>query len=409
MKLSDARPRPVRQSVERVVGRDRTPGTVVALPEKFWDARPIPSFVKVFVILAALLSSASDLFLITQEQSSLTSAALPTLIWSTLGVCLLVWRSTFSAAVFIPAGFICIATGNTTYAALAFSIIGGFVAATAVQRFLVSYLAVFGVWCLLVAVAVPREVPFLIAYILLFAIGCTTGLYFRRAAARAERHQLDLQQREEHEQEAICAERQRIARELHDVVAHGLTIVAMHARVLNGTVTDAERRESQDVIGDAARQTLVDLRRMLQVLHGPDWDAARSEADDPAVTLEGQLQKVVGTMRSMGIAVTCDVPEQLQLPRSIELALIRITQESTTNILKHAGTSTSVSISITEGEDGVVLVVSNTPPRDARPMSLPGSGIGLVGMKERATLFGGTLFVGPDADGWTVRASLPHA
>ncbi|GAA2173193.1 sensor histidine kinase [Arthrobacter parietis] len=377
--------------------------------EGFWDARRTPALVNILVILIALVSASSDLILILQEQSSLPSAALPTLVWSTLGVCLLAWRSTFSAAVFIPAGFMCIFTENATYAALGFSIIGGFVAATAARRFLVSYASIFGLWCVVVAVALPREMPFLIAYVLLFAIGFTTGLYFRRATSRAEQHLRNLALREQHEQEAICAERQRIARELHDVVAHGLTIVAMHARVLRGSVTEAERRESQDVIGDAARQTLVDLRRMLQVLHGPDWDSASSEADDPAVTLEGQLRNVVGTMRTMGITVTVDVPEQLRLPRSIELALIRITQESTTNILKHAGTSTSVSISITEGEHGVVLVVSNTPPRDARPMTLPGSGIGLVGMKERATLFDGTLFAGPDAGGWTVRASLPHA
>jgi signal transduction histidine kinase len=218
----------------------------------------------------------------------------------------------------------------------------------------------------------------------------------RERAARAE----------EEAAAAAATERTRIARELHDVVAHSLSVVVLHAGVERRLLDDPSSTTWQalDTIERTGRSALEELRRLLGLLH---------EAGDPATleplpTLAG-LDAVVAPLRSAGHTVTLTVAGELgRLPRGVELSSYRIVQEALTNVLKHAP-GAPVTVRLERRSDGLEVVVENGPgPRP--PVAVPGGGHGLVGMRERVRVYGGRLDAAPRSDGgFRVAAVLPLA
>lgn len=207
--------------------------------------------------------------------------------------------------------------------------------------------------------------------------------------------------------DAVNQERQRIAREVHDVLAHSLTVTMMHvtaarmsARKDPGSVEAA--LEDAERLG---REAVADLRRTVGLLR--DGPASSGEPPQPDAA---DLERLVGDYRSAGLDITVDVEADLtDLRPSAGLAVYRIVQESLTNARKHApGTAVHISIQHT---DGVLdLQVRNRLPDPAdRPAPTAREGMGLVGMRERASLLGGTLNAGPEGDGWLVRCRFPTA
>ncbi|MFJ4752501.1 histidine kinase [Streptomyces sp. NPDC088763] len=200
--------------------------------------------------------------------------------------------------------------------------------------------------------------------------------------------------------------REAIAREMHDVLAHRLTLLSVHAGALEFR-PDAPRDEIQraaGVIRESAHEALQDLREIIGVLRAGESD----DSGRPQPTLAA-LEALVAECREAGMKVTLDlrVTDQGAVPASVGRTAYRITQEGLTNARKHApGTEVTVTVTGAPGEGLTVAVRNGAPEGDVPPV--PGSGQGLIGLRERATLTGGRFEHGPEADGgFGIRAWLP--
>jgi signal transduction histidine kinase len=223
------------------------------------------------------------------------------------------------------------------------------------------------------------------------------------AAAVVSEATLRAHRQEEHAREAAARERDRIARELHDVVAHAVSLVVVQAgaeRLVLGA--DAPRtRAVLDAIENAGRQALVELRAMLAVLRSPD-DAGSAEMG-PQPGLD-ELPALAARVRDAGLPIDLDVDVPGGVPPGVGLSAYRIVQEALTNALKHAPTSTHVEVHC---RDGALSVEVRNPLVQAADQVDSGTGRGLVGMRERAMLHGGEVHAGVVSGMWVVRARLP--
>ncbi|TWV34075.1 two-component sensor histidine kinase, partial [Streptomyces misionensis] len=201
--------------------------------------------------------------------------------------------------------------------------------------------------------------------------------------------------------QAVTAERARVARELHDMVAGHLSAIAIHSTAALSLDDPAASREALTVIRENSVAGLAEMRRLIGILRDSSGDI------EPAVTptLDG-LGALVDGARAGGLDVTLDAGHGT-VPAPVELAAYRIVQESLTNALKHAAQG-PVRVALRQA-DGALRVRVSSPYRPDAASRAPGSGAGLPGMRERAALLGGTLSAGPDGDRWLVCAALPLA
>jgi signal transduction histidine kinase len=206
---------------------------------------------------------------------------------------------------------------------------------------------------------------------------------------------------------AVASERARIAREMHDVVAHGMSVVAVQAAAGQAIVrTDPDRAaEVFARIEAVGRESLGELRRMLGVLRDASGETA-SLSPQPGLA---DLADAVVEASESGIATELIVDgERRDLPPGVELAAYRIVQEALTNVLKHAGASASAQVRLAYERDAVVLEVTDDGRGAVTSLFGRGGGHGLIGMRERVAIYGGTLSAGPrPGGGYRVRASLP--
>ena len=209
--------------------------------------------------------------------------------------------------------------------------------------------------------------------------------------------------REEAARAAVAHERARIARELHDLVAHGLAVTVLQAQAAQRVLAEdpAAARKSLASIETLGRQGLAELRRLLELLD------ERGEVSplDPAPTL-ARLDELVEQVREAGLPVTLTVHgSRGDVPAGVDLSAYRIVQESLTNALKHAGQGARVDLSLTYRPDELEIVVADDGPAAS---SLPGAGRGLIGMRERVGLYGGSLEAGRRQEGgFVVRVLMP--
>jgi signal transduction histidine kinase len=200
--------------------------------------------------------------------------------------------------------------------------------------------------------------------------------------------------------------REAIAREMHDVLAHRLTLLSVHAGALEFR-PDAPREEivrAAGVIRESAHEALQDLREIIGVLRAGE----RDDTSRPQPTL-GALEALVTESREAGMKVTLDlrVTDPAAVPASVGRTAYRIAQEGLTNARKHAP-GTEVTVTVTGGPGEGLDVCLRNPAPDGEVPPVPGSGQGLIGLTERATLTGGRLAHGPTTDGgFEVRAWLP--
>ena len=204
-------------------------------------------------------------------------------------------------------------------------------------------------------------------------------------------------------QRAVAEERVRLARELHDVTAHHVSVIALQAEAGQSLLPDDPQRalEVLERIGTSAREALGDLRRMLGVLRSEEEPGERSP--QPGL---GALPALVAHVRQAGVPVELHVEgTPTPLDAAVDLSAYRIVQEALTNVLRHAR-ARHATVTITYDDAGVGLEVADDgmgPPSRGR-----GQGMGLAGMRERAALLGGDLEVGPrPGGGFAVRARLP--
>ncbi|MFF4799835.1 sensor histidine kinase [Streptomyces sp. NPDC001351] len=250
--------------------------------------------------------------------------------------------------------------------------------------------------------------------IALSAVAVLLGIALRsRREARAEVGRLTTLTAEERARRTLLEERNRIARELHDVVAHHMSVISIQAQVAPHLVENPpdELRENLEGIRNNALEALTELRRVLGVLRSedPGADAPADGGNDPhspQPTLD-RLDALVENTRAAGLAVTTRTTgERRPLPSGVELSAYRIVQEALSNVLRHApGASASVEVAYVPL--GLRVEVVNSRPLHEAPVS-PGAGHGLLGMRERAAMLGGDLSAQPRPDGgYQVSAFLP--
>jgi signal transduction histidine kinase len=227
--------------------------------------------------------------------------------------------------------------------------------------------------------------------------GYYAALEERAARLEAERHA--------EAKVAAAAERARIARELHDIVAHHVSVMVVQADGA-GYVLQSDPGRAASALGAVSatgRQALTELRRLLGVLRSDTEQAGAALAPVPGL---GELRELLDQSRAAGLEVSytlTGVPREL--PEGAELAAYRVVQESLTNTRKHAGLAAASAVTLHYEPDGLVVAV--TDDGRAGPTSEPG-GHGLAGMRERVAMYGGTVTAGPlPGGGFGVRAWLP--
>ncbi|WP_432486332.1 sensor histidine kinase [Kineococcus esterisolvens] len=229
----------------------------------------------------------------------------------------------------------------------------------------------------------------------------------RNEQALMERARLLENERENESRLAATAERQRIAREMHDVVAHSLSVIIAQADGgrYAAAANPAAAAEVLGTISSTGRQALADMRNLLGVLRQGPGDERTPQPD------AAQVADLVEQVRASGLDVALDVTgEPREVPPAVGLAAYRIVQESLTNVLKHAGPAARARVEVRWDPDALRLGVDDDGRGAAALVTPSPGGQGLAGMAERARLHGGAVVTGPrPGGGFSVRATLPYA
>ena len=228
------------------------------------------------------------------------------------------------------------------------------------------------------------------------AVGAVVLWSFRRRRDRARR-----------DAAALLEQRLGIARELHDVVAHHVSVIGIQAAAARRSLdrSPAETAEALTAIEASSRAAVLEMQRLVTTLRHPDDDAddadvGSRQVPSPPPPMLADLPALADRMRTAG-------HDRPHVSAPAEVALYRVCQEALTNALRHAG-QVPVRLSLTRGDGNAVLVVENEAPTGARPGPIVSGGMGIPGMRERVHAVGGTLDAGPTVSGgFAVTACVP--
>jgi signal transduction histidine kinase len=326
----------------------------------------------------------------------------PMLLWFFSGVKYLpglVWASLWVATVILL--FATSTPVTSDLAPLLLVMMVGCVAAMA--RAMWAALAFGSAVVLLVAASAAHRLDGLALYLSIVAVGWLVGYLMRTQAellVKQQQMQADLT---EH---AAAEERRRIAREVHDVIAHSLSVTLLHVTGARRALQrDGDIDDAVDALTDAerlGRQAMADIRRTVGLLEsGPS-----KTVPEPGI---GDIRDLIADFAQAGLHVTLQTkgaPDQVSA--TVGLALYRITQESLANIAKHAPASRAT-VRLTISQSAVLLSVINELPIAVGAVRHSADGRGLAGMRQRVQLLGGVIDAGPCPDGWSVRAEIPLA
>ncbi|THA76313.1 sensor histidine kinase [Streptomyces sp. A0642] len=263
-------------------------------------------------------------------------------------------------------------------------------------------------WAESVFVVVVMTVPFVLAWVLGDSMR-TRRAYFDQLEERAARLE---REREAQSKVAVAAERARIARELHDVVAHNVSVMVVQAdgaAYVMDTAPD-QARQALETISGTGRQALAEMRRLLGVLRTGDAPETGEYVPQPDVE---QIEDLIEQVRTAGLAVDFKVEgTPRSLPSGVELTAYRIVQEALTNTRKHGGPNAGASVRLVYFDDGLGLLVEDDGRGAAHELyedgGADGAGHGMIGMRERVGMVGGTLDAGPrPGGGFRISALLP--
>jgi signal transduction histidine kinase len=247
-----------------------------------------------------------------------------------------------------------------------------------------------------------------LSHLVAIGLAVAVGLYLRARAdyitglrERAERLE---RERGLRAQQAVAEERVRIARELHDVVAHNVSLMVVQAQALAATGSGDEQRRALNQVADLGRDALSEMHRMLGLLRIQNGGAPE-RAPQPGVR---DLDTLIARTRQAGLETSLvheGAPREL--PAAVDLSAYRIVQEALTNVIRHAG-ARHASVTLCYGAEALEVTVLDDGAGHGPPSDNPGGGHGLIGMRERVALFGGHLQTGQaNGGGYRVHAVLP--
>lgn len=240
------------------------------------------------------------------------------------------------------------------------------------------------------------------------AIGLAVRIRRMYTAALEDRARRLEIERDQRERLIAAAERSRIAREMHDILGHNLSVMVTLA---DGAATLADKRGEEAagtlrMLGETGREAMDELRRVLGVLHAEDRDERRLSPQPGVADLDALFDRV----RAAGLIVNCRTSGRLDLLGSgVQLTVYRIIQEALTNTIKHAGGPAAAAVTLSVDHSRVHIRVMDSGGGAARPPAGRGEpGRGLIGIRERAALYGGTVIIGPNGSGtgWLVDVEL---
>ena len=371
----------------------------------FWAYYPLPSitrglliaFVAVALLLDSIVRATND------GTTGVESAIVTTSI--TVSIALFAWRPPVATIVLSVAAIAAGITGVVDSVLLGAAILG-LAAFTCSAALTAVYAISWTTWLIAIVLRPGSGVQPLGAVIIAFlgVASLLIGLAIRNQYTKAQMLTTQLEATEREVAEQLRHERDLIADELHDIVAHEITIVALHAAVLERTDDTQTRSTSQTAIREAAVQALTDIRRVLGMVRGEE--ALSPERIPSPDGIPGTLAAVTRELNDAGITVTSDVATDLRLPSTSLVALTRVMRESATNVLKHATGARNVHISLTVERGWAHLEFSDDSP-PARTAGLPTSGYGIMRLQERFRVFGGSFSAEREPRGWVVSASLP--
>jgi len=321
-------------------------------------------------------------------------------IASTAVLALYLWSPLYATCALALVFALSFFAGTEAYVLTAAAFAAGLIMRLGWNALILSYAGLFLVATALVAGANVDEPINIAIYLVTAAVSGAVGFALRLAFARGSRLEMQLAEKAEQERQAVLAERRWIAGELHDSIAHHLTVVSLHVQMLDD---DRTSTDSQEAIRIAARKAMTDLRFVIDLAD----DGPRSEGM-PSGDLAASIDEAKQEFESAGHSVLLEGdPSDERIPRAAEIILARIMRESATNILKYAGRG-EIGIRLDVDDDMAGLAV--TSPLSATPRrELSSSRTGIGRMAERVLGASGEFTAG-EADGrWVVTARLPIA
>lgn len=336
-----------------------------------------------------------------------------------LGLCIILalglrWTAA-ALGLFIAVAFFFLANGAmffwTIVAFMAFSALAATSSARSIRA---AYLTLCAAWAVQFAFQAHGDAVLLIAVVPLAAMAyvVTRSIYLLREKNAVALRQM--QTVEEQTRLAVDRERKNIARDLHDIVAHDIKVVAMQSKAAKFANDGQKALEALDIIAKLSTETLHDLRLMLNVLRadGTMADSLSRSNDKPAATTVYALQGAelfVQRLKDANFKVISTTDEEIsELPRSAQTAIYRVMQEGTTNVIKHGALGGECTFRLTVvGAEAVLEITNQIENSGKKSNGLPEGGTGLIGMGDRMRAFGGRFATSSENGVWALRASIP--
>lgn len=318
-----------------------------------------------------------------------TTAVFALYLWSP-------WVATAALGIVFGLSFVTATESDVIFAA---AIAAGLVTRLGRTSLIMSYAGVFLLGAAFVGFGEANTPVSVGIYLIIATVSGAVGFALRAALDRGQRLEEQLAQQAEQEREAVLAERRWIAGELHDSIAHHLTVVALHVQMLDDA---ASSEKSQEAISAAARKAMTDLRFVIDLAADDGPRSAGVQTGDLAAAID----EARGEFEAAGHSVLCEGdPRDERLPRIAEIIFARIVRESATNVLKYAGRG-EVTIRLDVGDAAAALTISSPLPQEPR-RELSSSRTGLNRMAERVLGASGEFSAGPLDGQWRVSAQMP--
>lgn len=363
-----------------------------------------PKAARVLIVVLPSLAAAETVWAQLVGQRSASWAIIAVSLLITAAIIVMAWRPTWGAGAMALVGFAAVAAGQGGEYLTAVALSAGVVFYCCSAPFSMAYGVASVAWVALIATVPPGlGVGGVVAAFLVGTLSAAAGRGLRTVVRRNLALTSQVDAHEAQLDAALAAERNRIADELHDVIAHEISITVMHARVLERTDDPETRSSSQRAIVASSTQALADTRRVLQLVHGRAGTGSIPDAVETSIRRE--LEALAQKLRDLGHEVRTEVTGDEPLAGIITATLIRAAREAVTNVVKHADPSARVDLLLSLTPHVVVLTVendANRPPPERRG----DPSFGLARLRERVDVLGGTFAAGPDGDRWRVRVEL---